>query len=881
MTLQPATIAAQDDFDVTFKVYAGPAYKDIDLADYPLGVEVASAVLATWTDVTEYVIYNGMLTIERVSSTIRFAATLNGVNYNADYFGPGQAVLCLNNIKVSGVQTVPADTGTTWATFFVGHVMEGNHEDDYKHGGRWSRQLGGLDSLLQRSTAPRLAAGRVNLLSNSAVEASSTLVTPALEAGTGEFAGSIVNVDPENTIDGNINTLWMSNDVPHSTALSPTYGTIRKLFINPITGFDQSRSWWFEFNSGAIVNQIRIRNSDGVTLGIDPIANGTYIVCADRAYFEAYVGETNVDRIFDVRDLPRGPGYMTENAGWQYTPIGGAPFSLSATEGWIQFWDDWDQDAVIGAVAWDQVGAVPSFAGYWAQWEGPAINVSAATPGYGLLHDVADAASDAAEWTLSKYIFPGDSKEPENIEWLLYTLESQNSALTKNAVAGDTSIEVSSTIGLLDSGTAICEADTFTYTGRTGTTLTGIPASGANAIGNHSLGAGINQVIDSVTQTGWPCSSLELLRPVNPDLEYFLYGKVYFAKTGLVKPRTPDPEAEEGHEDDWQQDYDTHAPAFSWVNSEHDFIRDHGFPLMSPDGEPRWVQYMLVVFIDMSNDSRARINEVRLNLAQTQVDSSGLGDIDTLSSKGLAQYLLTLAGVTLILYEDVEGMTGRASHLIGEHATAIMPYTRILDDLARITGCVMYWGQASVISWRHDMWWPVGFESDQFTPTAILDSTSLQGSVQYAGRIPDEGGVRIHARTPNGLRQYDATFPPNVDASVQLIELDDLVATTVNAVIQLAETMYYKNGLNYSHGAQEIIFNVKGPGNWLYPEQYVQIPTVVETGKTIALTDYGQVSGETHTMTSWLIESVTWEWGLNDNNARTWKVTARGRRYWR
>ena len=155
-TLQPINISTQNDFDIPFKVYAGLAYKDLDLADYSEGVAPTADTLSAWTDVTERVIYNGSLTKERVSSTIIFEATLNGVDYDATYFGPGQAILCLCNVTLAGFQILPVDSGTTWGVFFVGHITEGGHEDDYKHGGRWSRKIGGLDTLLQRSTAPRL-----------------------------------------------------------------------------------------------------------------------------------------------------------------------------------------------------------------------------------------------------------------------------------------------------------------------------------------------------------------------------------------------------------------------------------------------------------------------------------------------------------------------------------------------------------------------------------------------------------------------------------------------------------------------------------------------------------------------------------------------------
>ena len=517
-----------------------------------------------------------------------------------------------------------------------------------------------------------------------------------------------------------------------------------------------------------------------------------------------------------------------------------------------------------------------------AVWTGNALDVSddLCPPGSGIRIKAGQDGGSAADYEFTNLMIPGDDYNANHMEWLLYSTEEQSAALTDNISAGAVAIELSSTIGFLNSGIAICESDTFTYAERTATELTGIPATGANAIGNHSAGAQVYQVIDGVTQYGWPCSKLELLRPSNPDLTAIVAGRVYFLASSKTPPATPGMEAPADPDDpdnpsdpanNWKADYDG-APTLLYLSNVVDNVRDYGRTLAGPDGGPRWVRYVLVVFDAMTGDARARMNESRLYLAQAQINNSGLGDIDTLSSAALAQYLLNLSGISLTLSYSTS-----KDHLIGEHATAIMPYTRVLDDLARITGCVMNWGVASAVSWQHDMWWPVGFADAQIEPVAILDNTCLHGAVQYSGRTPDESGVRIHARTPDGLHQYDTTFPPNASASAQLIELDDLVITSSDMAMQLARAMYFKNGLHYTNGAHEITFSAIGPCLWLYPEAFVNIPVTVKTGAVIA---YDDVTDITAGWTSWLIESITWEWGLNEDKTRSWKATARGRRYW-
>ncbi len=63
--------------------------------------------------------------------------------------------------------------------------------------------------------------------------------------------------------------------------------------------------------------------------------------------------------------------------------------------------------------------------------------------------------------------------------------------LTVACAAGDTSITVADTSGFPTSGTAEVNGDVFTWSGKTATTLTGIPASGASALKTHPIDANV------------------------------------------------------------------------------------------------------------------------------------------------------------------------------------------------------------------------------------------------------------------------------------------------------------------------------------------------------------------------------------------------------
>lgn len=61
--------------------------------------------------------------------------------------------------------------------------------------------------------------------------------------------------------------------------------------------------------------------------------------------------------------------------------------------------------------------------------------------------------------------------------------------LTSAITAGNTSINVTSTSGFSQSGQATVNGDIFTYTGKTATTLSGIPATGSYALKSHPSGS--------------------------------------------------------------------------------------------------------------------------------------------------------------------------------------------------------------------------------------------------------------------------------------------------------------------------------------------------------------------------------------------------------
>ena len=96
-----------------------------------------------------------------------------------------------------------------------------------------------------------------------------------------------------------------------------------------------------------------------------------------------------------------------------------------------------------------------------------------------------------------------NNMEGTNTDTLTPNLASQTiaieTALTTAVTAGDTSITVTSTSGFPSSGSGEVNGDDFTWTGKTATTLTGIPTTGDNALKAHPVSA---HVIYSTSYAG-------------------------------------------------------------------------------------------------------------------------------------------------------------------------------------------------------------------------------------------------------------------------------------------------------------------------------------------------------------------------------------------
>lgn len=153
--------------------------------------------------------------------------------------------------------------------------------------------------------------------------------------------------------------------------------------------------------------------------------------------------------------------------------------------------------AVLGALlnARDNFDVLSTYSfypvGLWA--EDMLEDIIVAKDGYGqrLFGATSEANLIATNLTETFSNLEGGSTDTMYPNWAEETSVEVRTTLTVAVVANATSITVTSTSGFPTTGSGTINNDTFTWTGKTGTTLTGIPASGSNALKAHPINSSV------------------------------------------------------------------------------------------------------------------------------------------------------------------------------------------------------------------------------------------------------------------------------------------------------------------------------------------------------------------------------------------------------
>lgn len=837
-----------------------------------------------WLECTWDVIHEGTFQQELTDGKITWRADISGYNYNPVFYSPGKAVCCLRRIE-----TATYDSG--WVLWWLGVFDSGSHSDDYRRGQNWSRQVRSIEASLDLLDSPRLVVAGMNMLEDASATASSTLGTPAAEAGNNEFVGTTANVEPDNTVDQRLNTLWISQNTVNVIAETPAAtnrALIDEIFYKPYAGFAITNSWWFEiFNNEA-------------TNTWDPLAGGTYddsigagtnlyvlnteglISCLSFQYPGGDIkrgdqasgitlapGERGVicadKRIFDeVTGGVSGAKWVVEAKSWGTVApdADGKPtttfrsFNLNPDDGWVALAAPYNgQWHATDLVKWSVTGATvvtpPAYVRTGngepvdGMWTGVPVNTYSMYAGQGLRRlPTGTDTNTLTDWTIEAWPRPGDKWEANEYEWVQAVAREHASTLGADSAIGATTLTIQEgTTGWLDSGTGILDTEAFTYTGRTATTLTGV--GGLTAA--HIYGS-VMYPTNSAGEmmTGWYTREIVIRRPTG--LPTIKRGRVY--TSSFANPRTPDDVS-------WESDY--HNPFFTFLNDTGETVLRFAFILV---GDVHWTRTVLVVIDEMSDGGRAKINEIELILDNLALGDSGVADLGDTTAGNLIDYLLTNYTDVSAMYTDKTPATWGD---VGNLALAIETMPKVLADIARVHGCIIDYRPNGEIHLITNPWWPGGREDSIWLFNFNEDSLRDQWTVSDA---PYEiTGVALSATGTDGTPLARVVVPPNATGST-VREVTDYTVKSTN-VLDLAWSLYWQ-----MRNTQRAEMTVKGIGEWCEPPQRylftwhgALVDEVLDAGGEFALSAGGTsallFSDDDDNAGQWLCESVTYTWGHN------------------
>lgn len=818
------------------------------LIGYATGV---TGYLASWTDpdtniatgfveITDRAHWNGQFTSRLDGSSIVWSAELQGQDYHEQVLGLGIPVVCWRRFhtKPNDWNTIQTAVGewSAWSIAFVGQFVRNENEDDYRHGQTWRRTVEGISYNLTRKNATRFTVGPLNVVQGASVDVldNDTLTNPAIERDQGEFVGTIADVTPTNIVDGKPQTVWISSSQPNITDIQGDYMPvgvpnggvfISEVFFWPIFPYSSASCWWVEvYNTDDTDQKIDYLYfgsiaADGATFtetalkvygGPGPIGAETRsmlnpgrfgIICGNRAIFERYTGGApGAQWILDASDLEGGElivpdpvsGYVS-SGGMDNTFIwrpGGLPYYSNGTAEWYG----------------KPPEGTPGYPGpHYGTFDS---NLLPEGSGYSLARKLMAYDGASGKWIpyggfgsigaqyFERLLYPTPAAQSlrQHSVALKITLPENIAHITQTIDASTTTIPIDNVIGFTTGSQAIINAAIFNITERDGNDLIGAWETGEEPGAPIESGTRIypygefdlNDSVQKAAMTGYPLSSVSWQRRKFPvPINWQMW--VSYLDT-----------ARHYQEGGWDTDY--YKPG-NGISDSSGGSKSYTWHLTNNSEQFAWVRIILLVIDRMSDNGRAKMNEVFAKLGQLYVDSSGnTVEIDFTHAYDLIYYLLvTYYGMS---ESDLVDDSNVLLHQLGNFAIAIQPLYQILNDIARKTGCLIYYAPTGKIHIIDDPRWPLCTSTTSYYFTA----NNMRETLSWQDELPTYDWLILNATAlsndyPTPIRavypppSYPSTEPPS-GAIVK--EVDGYSVTGEQEAKYLAEGIWKQDRYNGS-----------------------------------------------------------------------------------
>jgi hypothetical protein len=190
----------------------------------------------------------------------------------------------------------------------------------------------------------------------------------------------------------------------------------------------------------------------------------------------------------------------------------------------------------------------------------------------------------------------------------------------------------------------------------------------------------------------------------------------------------------------------------------------------------------MIVILEMSDSGRALMNEVEFYRAPATDPSSrkegSLGDVVTtllVSDFGLDAAQVSAAGVGSI-----------GSHLV----QARTRYLALLQELARMAGCVVVFGRANTVAFLRSPYHPQGLLSVSGIVHAFSRATVKGAPKVVQGQRNRISQIRLTCRNPESQESFLVQWPPLARALGSVVEVDRVFFGSEADALGLAELIY-------------------------------------------------------------------------------------------
>jgi hypothetical protein len=206
----------------------GPHLVDTRVVEFVEITDLVPGMTVTWND---------------KSGIATWKVSLGGTGYNSSYLDNDNMFLC-------EMRQTPASyifgEWTQWNIWFLGYLKDCKIDDSGKQEKRWKGTVEPLSQYMAVNYTEPRHYGRVDLAEGKTVTASTELQDPFAEANTGEYEG-YPSLLAENAVDGDLSTLWISENIPSTTAneFSQSAFSINEVFLRPRAG-EPARLQWIE-----------------------------------------------------------------------------------------------------------------------------------------------------------------------------------------------------------------------------------------------------------------------------------------------------------------------------------------------------------------------------------------------------------------------------------------------------------------------------------------------------------------------------------------------------------------------------------------------------------------------------------------------------------